>query len=104
MAKLQEDLQKQGKVDPMAVLTQVATKQKTRQQRLDREIEQLNRDKDEEIEQIDRKLDREIRKVEDGYKLWAVLLPPIPPLMLAVLVLFIRRYKEREGVSRSRLK
>ncbi len=104
MAKLQEDLQKQENVNLQAVLTQVATVQKTRQQRLDRKIEQLNREKDDETEQIDRKLDREIRKVEDGYKLRAVLLPPIPPLILAVLVLFIRRYKEREGVSRSRLK
>jgi len=104
MAKLQEELQKQENVNLQAVLTQVATIQKTRQQRLDREIERQERERDEEIQRIDGDLIREIRQVQDGYKFWAVILPPIPPLMLAVLVFFIRRYKEREGVSRSRLR
>jgi ABC-2 type transport system permease protein len=36
--------------------------------------------------------------------LWAVLLPPIPPLLVAIVVFFTRRAKEREGVSRSRLR
>ena len=104
MAKLQEDLGKEGNVNLQAVLTRVATVQKTRQQRLDRRIERLDRERDEEIQRIDGDLVREIRKVQDGYKMRAVLLPPIPPLMLAVLVFLIRRYKEREGVSRSRLR
>ena len=104
MTKLQEDLEKQDNVNLQAVLTQVATVQKTRQQRLDRKIERLDRERDEDTQRIDGELVREIRKVQDGYKLRAVLLPPIPPLMLAVLVFFIRRYKEREGVSRSRLR
>ena len=104
MAKLQEDMEKQENVNLQAVLTQVATVQKTRQQRLDREIERLDRKRDEDTQRIDGDLVREIRKVQDGYKLWAVLLPPIPPLMVAVLVLILRRYREREGVSRSRLR
>jgi ABC-2 type transport system permease protein len=42
--------------------------------------------------------------VQDTYKMWAVLLPPIPPLMLAVIVFFTRRVREREGIARSRLR
>ena len=38
------------------------------------------------------------------YKLWAVLLPPIPPLLVAVVVFFTRRAREREGVAKSRLR
>ena len=38
-------------------------------------------------------------KVQDCYKLWAVLLPPIPPLIVALVVFFNRRASEREGVS-----
>jgi ABC-type transport system involved in multi-copper enzyme maturation permease subunit/ABC-type uncharacterized transport system involved in gliding motility auxiliary subunit len=104
MEKLQEKLQKQDNVNLQAVLTQVATVQKTRQQRVDREKERLKRQQEEDRQRIDGDLAREIDKVQDGYKLRAVLLPPIPPLMLAVLVFFIRRYKEREGVSRGRLR
>ena len=104
MTKLQEDLEKQENVNLQAVLTRVATVQKTRQQQLDRKIEKLDRERDEKIERIDGDLIREIRQVQDRYKFWAVVLPPIPPLMLAVLVFLFRRYKEREGVSRSRLR
>ena len=104
MAKLQEDLEKQENVNLQAVLTQVATVQKTRQQQLDRRIEQLDRKRDEDTQRIDGDLVREIRAVQDGYKLRAAMLPPIPPLVLALLVLVVRRSKEREGVSRSRLR
>jgi ABC-2 type transport system permease protein len=42
--------------------------------------------------------------VQDDYKLWAVLLPPIPPLIVAGIVFFNRRANEREGVSKARLR
>ncbi len=38
------------------------------------------------------------------YKLWAVIIPPIPPLLVAAFVFFNRRAKEREGVSSKRLR
>jgi len=33
-----------------------------------------------------------------------VLLPPIPPLLVAIVVFFTRRAREREGVSKARLR
>ena len=38
-------------------------------------------------------------KVQDGYKLRAVVLPPILPLVVAIFVFFTRRAREREGVA-----
>jgi ABC-2 type transport system permease protein len=38
------------------------------------------------------------------YKLWAVILPPIPPLLVAFVVFMRRRLREREGVTRARLR
>jgi len=45
-----------------------------------------------------------VRQVQDQYKLWAILLPPIPPLVVAIIVFMTRRAREREGVARSRLR
>ena len=42
--------------------------------------------------------------MQNWYKLWAVVLPPLLPLMVGLLVYFNRRAKEREGVARTRLK
>ncbi|MDC0935370.1 Gldg family protein [Pirellulales bacterium] len=49
-------------------------------------------------------LQQSIRTIQDKYKLFAILIPPIPPLLLALAVFFRRREAERQGVSRERLK
>ena len=38
-----------------------------------------------------------MRQVQDQYKMWAVLLPPIPPLLVAVVVFFTRRTPRTRG-------
>ena len=42
--------------------------------------------------------------MQDRYKLLAVLLPPIPPILLAFFVFFHRRKAEQEGVDTRRLR
>jgi hypothetical protein len=42
--------------------------------------------------------------VQNNYKLLAVLLPPLLPLVVGIAVFFNRRAAEREGVERSRLR
>lgn len=59
---------------------------------------------DRQLKVIEREKSAEIRSVEDRYKLLAVVLPPIPPLLLAFFVFFNRRAQEREGVSKARLR
>ncbi len=73
-------------------------------QRLQVTIEQLQKKRDVETKKIDRELNLQVRKVQDGYKLWAVLLPPVLPLLVGLGVFFNRRAKEREGVARARLR
>ncbi len=43
-----------------------------------------------------------IQQVQQQYKLAAVLLPPIPPLLLGLFVFTRRRLREREGISKAR--
>lgn len=108
--KLEESiagLKKQWEKDSLDVIeaaNRVGMVQKTGQQRIKAKLEELERKRDQEISRIQTQLNLEIRRVQDAYKLWAVILPPIPPLALAVGVFLYRRREEKEGVSRSRLR
>lgn len=59
---------------------------------------------DRKLEQVNNDLDARIVALQGTYKLWAVVVPPIPLLVVAALVFFHRRSKEREGVSARRLR
>ena len=98
------ELKQQKNVDPQTLLIQVAMMQQDLQRQKDTKIEQLRQEKDREINKSETELNLQIKRVQDQYKLWAVLLPPIPPLLVAMMVFFSRRAREREGVARSRLR
>ena len=95
---------KKDKMGSQDVLLQVAMAQQAGQKRLDAEKERLKAEMEREQNQIDTKMNLEIERVQDTYKLWAVLLPPILPLLIAVFVFISRRLQEKEGVARSRLR
>ncbi|MCG8586140.1 MAG: Gldg family protein [Pirellulales bacterium] len=65
---------------------------------------QEQRKRDEAIEKMQDELKTEIESLEDHYKWLAVVLPPIPPLLVAIGVYFTRRAREKEGVSKNRLR
>jgi ABC-2 type transport system permease protein len=101
------DMETQGDANPQAAMQaiqQLASRQRLAQRRLDTKIEQLKRKRDAEIAAVERKLDAQIRHEQDRQKWLAVLLPPIPPLIVAFIVFFRRRALEREGVAKSRLR
>lgn len=74
------------------------------QDKLDAQVRALAAKRSREIKQIEFDLDQNVRAVQDRYKLYAILIPPIPPLLLALAVFFRRRELERQGVSRERLR
>ena len=88
----------------MQAIQQLASRQRLAQRRLDTKLEQLKRKRDAEIEQVERALEATIRREQDWQKWLAVMLPPIPPLVVAFFVFFRRRAQEREGVAKSRLR
>ncbi len=65
--------------------------------------ESLDREEEKRYREIDNQMAAQIHQVQDNYKLMAVLLPPIPPLIIAIWVFFYRRTQERESVAASRL-
>jgi ABC-2 type transport system permease protein len=101
------ELEAQGDADPQAAMQavqQLASRQRLAQRRLDTKIEKLKSKRDADVAATERKLEADIRREQDRQKWLAVLLPPIPPLVVAFLVFFRRRALEREGVSKSRLR
>ncbi|MCG8448613.1 MAG: Gldg family protein [Pirellulales bacterium] len=74
------------------------------QTRLDAEIEAINADRSRKLKQIRYKMEQDIRGVQDRYKMYAILVPPIPPLLVALYVFFRRRETERESISKARLR
>ncbi len=98
------ELKKEKNVDPQQMLIRVAMKQQDLERQREAKIEQLRQEKERNVNKIETELALKVRQVQDQYKMWAVLLPPIPPLIVAVIVFFTRRKREREGVARSRLR
>jgi len=91
-------------IDARTKAIQMQMVQRSAQTNLDRETATLLEKRNTEIKQIEGKLLQNIRSVQDEYKWWAVILPPIPPFLVALFVYFRRRSREQEGVSRSRLR
>ena len=86
----------------IAQLLATAKKEPARKQE---EQEKENHEKYKEaIRKINDAQDATILSMQATYKLWAVIIPPIPPLLVAAFVFFNRRAKEREGVSSKRLR
>jgi len=82
----------------------VALLQQDLERQKEARIEQKRQEKDRKINQIETDLALKVLRVQEYYKAWAILLPPIPPLVLAIIVFFNRRRREREGVAASRLR
>ncbi len=102
-----KEMEAQGDANPQAAMQaiqQLASSQRLAQRKLDTKIEQLRRKRDAEVEAVERKLEATIRREQDWQKWLAVILPPIPPLIVAFFVFFRRRALEREGVAKSRLR
>ena len=62
------------------------------------------RARDKEISTIQRESESKLAALRNRYKLAAVMIPPIPPLLFAIIVFFIRRIRERQGVASARLR
>jgi ABC-2 type transport system permease protein len=100
--KFQKDLAQGGKVADAMQVVQLSVR--TRERRKEAKIEQMKQDLERKIDAIQTRQNLSIQKIQRTYKCWAVLLPPVLPLLLALGVFLNRRAQEHEGVSRSRLR
>jgi len=94
-------------VDPakiQAAAMQLAMSQRSAERSAEVGKQRLGRERDMELAKIDRERDRQIQQVQNEYKLMATVLPPILPLLVGLVVWAQRRIREREGVSRTRMR
>jgi ABC-2 type transport system permease protein len=96
------DPQKIEKVRQMAQIASIKRLQLTKKAQVEKE--RLQRERDQGIREARRKADDSIGKIQNYYKLLAVFVPPIPPLLVGIVVLVSRRLREREGISKNRLR
>ncbi len=104
VTKLQKEGDPSKQRELIDALGQLKLVQDQLQRKTDVKIEQLERDRNKKIEDARRVADLEIRAIQNQYKMLAVFIPPIPPLLVGIAVFVSRRLREREGISKSRLR
>ena len=65
------------------------------QDRLKRDFDEKNEEYNRKVEDSRRRMNEKVRQIQGRYKLCAVLLPPIPPLLLAMAVSVRRAWVRR---------
>ena len=99
-----ENLQQRPGVDLKQMTLEVQSAVATHDRQMQTIIARLERERDKEIQQTERSLALEIRRIQDGFKFAAVALPPILPIVLAIVVYTRRRRMERVGVPAARIR
>ncbi|MCH8828353.1 MAG: Gldg family protein [Planctomycetes bacterium] len=74
----------------------------TEQQRFNNEKKKLDRDLEQTIDKLKATEQRQIRQYENRVRLFAVVIPPVPAILLGLIVLLIRQYNERRNITASR--
>lgn len=106
-----KDLQKKaesGEIVSMADRVAIEQARDIEEQRITQKQEvtrrQLQQELNKNVQKIRRESDLGILKIQNWYKFWAVVIPPIPPLLVGLIVFVHRRLREREGVTKTRLR
>lgn len=106
--KLDDEVEKIKKdkkdANPLEIAQLIELKRQAGQKSLERTVATLERQRDEQIKTAEREYTREVRTKQNQVKRNAVMWAPILPLLMGVAVFFNRRAREREGVSKSRLR
>ena len=103
MDQLRSEL-RSGAMNEGEAARKLAAAMMTAQKNLETVRERMQRELNIKLEKADVELNEHISTVQGQYKLWSVVLPPIPPLAIALGVFFVRRIRESEGVPSSRRK
>lgn len=105
--RFQEKIDAVDKIEGISSMAKEQRKEAVRQreqERLEADIKSIETRRNRKLKQVEYDLEQEVSGVEDRYKMFAILIPPIPPLLVALYVFFRRREAEREGIIKERLR
>lgn len=85
--------------DKRKILNSIKTEQELK---FRRQIEELENERREDERTIQLTAMEKIREIQKNFKLYAVTIPVIPPLLVGLIVFTRRRLREREGISKAR--
>jgi len=99
--QLRQEL-RSGTMNPQEAERRLSAAIMTAEKELAAKLERMQRQLNTELAEAEVKLNEHVSDVQGKYKLRSVVLPPIPPLLIALTVFFVRRIRESEGVPVSR--
>ncbi|MCH2595718.1 MAG: hypothetical protein MKZ95_07895, partial [Pirellulales bacterium] len=88
----------------MEIEQQIEVVAQQEQKKMQAELRSIESDRSRKLKLINSNLKQEVSSIQNLYKRFAILIPPIPPLLVALYVFFRRREAEREGIAKSRLR
>ncbi len=97
-----QDVAKQQELIGLMQQLQVQTAAMERKLAISRE--KMETERDAQIQDSRRNAEAKVLELQNFYKMLAIFLPPIPPLLVGAGVFVTRRVREREGISKNRLK
>jgi ABC-2 type transport system permease protein len=105
-AKLEERLRAgenvQQEITALDQIRRIKERELEIQKRVTRE--RLETQLNQQVKEVRRQTEVKILETQQRYKLLAVAIPPIPPLLVALVVFVSRRLREREGIVKTRLR
>ena len=80
----------------------LASQRQGQAEKFQAQVAELENERREKKRSIDLTAELEIQEIQRKFKLAAVLIPPIPPLLVGLVVFTRRRLREREGIAKAR--
>lgn len=98
-----KEIEADTSLDPQAKAIRIDMKRRSLQRMVDVEKSNIETEKEQTILERKRDTEREISSIERGIKKWAILLPPIPALLLGIVIFWLRVANERRSIVPDRL-
>ena len=101
-SQLDEAQNNLGSDDSGLAIQRLFTAAENATQRLKQKKEEIEQEKQQALDRLKGEERRQVESLQTRIRWWAILLPPIPPIMLGVLMLGIRAYREESTIQPSR--
>jgi ABC-2 type transport system permease protein len=98
-----EKLEKADRIDQQQIIHELEIAVASGRQQLALKKAEVDQKRDRAYREIETNLAGQVQRVQDRYKLLAVALPPLLPLLIALCVFIVRRSQEGEGVPVERI-